>query len=188
VRAAFDRAYGANTAHTPYVAQLALALGKPPTEIRPATDEQWTEALRSGKGDADEGRRVFFSAAANCATCHIAEGRGVKVGPDLSSIARSSSREKLLASVLDPSREIGPLYVMKTATLKDGTTASGVQSDKETGGRVDLIQPGGAVQQIPHDRVAKLEIAPVSLMPEAIKLNLTVQEMRDLIAYMETLR
>jgi len=167
---------------------LALALGKPSAEIRPATDEQWHEALRTGKGDPDEGRRVFFSAAANCATCHTAEGRGVKVGPDLSTIARSSDRAKLADSILQPSREIGPLYVMKTATLKDGTSVTGVQSDKESGGRVDLIQPGGKVEQIPHSKVSKLDISPVSLMTEAIELQLTVQEFRDLIAYMETLR
>jgi len=169
-------------------AALSLALGKPSEEIRPATDEQWHEALRTGKGDPDEGRRVFFSAAANCGTCHIAEGRGVKVGPDLSTIARSSDRAKLADSILQPSREIGPLYVMKTATLKDGTTVSGVQSDKETGGRVDLIQPGGKVEQIPHNKVEKLDIAPVSLMPEAAELQLTVQEFRDLIAFLETLK
>lgn len=188
VRAAFDSSYEANGPHTPYKAALALALGKPPVEIRPGTDEQWHEALRTGKGDPGEGRRVFFSAAANCATCHIAEGRGVKVGPDLSTIARSSDREKLAGSILQPSREIGPLYVMKTATLKDGRSVAGVQSDKETGGRVDLIQPGGKVEQIPHSLVAKLDIAPVSLMPEAIEMQLTVQEFRDLIAYLETLK
>jgi putative membrane-bound dehydrogenase-like protein len=188
VRSEFDRAYGADRPHTPYKAQIALALGKPSPEIRPGTDEQWHEALRSGKGDPDEGRRVFFSAAANCATCHIAEGRGVKVGPDLSTIARSSDLAKLVDSILQPSREIGPLYVMKTATLKDGTTVSGVQSDKETGGRVDLIQPGGKVEQIPHNKVAKLDIAPVSLMPEGAELGLTVQEFRDLIAFLETLK
>lgn len=188
VRAALDSSYEANGPHTPSKAVLALALGKPPVEIRPGTDEQWHEALRTGKGDADEGRRVFFSAAANCATCHVAEGRGVKVGPDLSTIARSSDRAKLVDSILQPSREIGPLYVMKTATLKDGRSVAGVQSDKETGGRVDLIQPGGKVEQIPHSQVAKLDIAPVSLMPEAIEMQLTVQEFRDLIAYLETLK
>ena len=169
-------------------APLSLALGQPSPEIRPGTDEQWHEAIRTGKGDPDEGRRVFFSAAANCATCHTAEGRGVRVGPDLSTIARAADREKLIDSILTPSREIGPLYVMKTATLKDGTTVSGVQSDKESGGRVDLYLPGGTLQQVPFDKIAKIDIAPVSLMPEALELALTVQEFRDLIAYLETLR
>lgn len=188
VRAAFEKGYGADKVQTSYKAQLALALGKPSPEIRPGTDEQWHEALRTGKGDPDGGRRVFFSAAANCATCHIAEGRGVKVGPDLSTIARSSDRAKLVDSILQPSREIGPLYVMKTATLKDGRTFAGVQSDKETGGRVDLIQPGGKVEQIPHSEVKQIDVAPVSLMPEGLEIGLTVEEFRDLVAYLESLK
>jgi putative heme-binding domain-containing protein len=167
---------------------LCLALGKPSLETRPATDEQWHAAARSGKGDADEGRRVFFSAASLCATCHIAEGRGVRVGPDLSTIARSLNKEKLIDSILTPSREIGPLYVMKSVVLKDGSTVSGVQSDKESGGRVDIFLPGGVVQQIPHTKVARIDIAPVSLMPEGLELALTVQEFRDLIAYLESLK
>ncbi len=167
---------------------LALALGKPPVEIRPGTDEQWHEAVRTGKGDPDEGRRVFFSAAANCSTCHIAEGRGVRVGPDLSTIARASDREKLINSILTPSRDIGPLYGMKTVLLKDGTTVSGVQSDKESGGRVDIYLPGGTIQQIPHNKITRIDTAPVSLMPEGLELGMTVQEFRDLIAWMETLK
>ncbi|HWB06439.1 MAG TPA: PVC-type heme-binding CxxCH protein [Verrucomicrobiales bacterium] len=167
---------------------LALALGKPPVEIRPGTDEQWHEAVRTGGGNVDEGRRVFFSSAALCSTCHVIEGRGAVVGPNLSSIARSADREKLVDSILIPSREIGPLYVMKTATLKDGRVISGIQSDKETGGRVDLIQPGGTVQMAQKNEVQKIDVAPTSLMPEALELNLTVQEMRDLIAYLQTMK
>jgi putative heme-binding domain-containing protein len=144
--------------------------------------------MRTGAGNADEGRRVFFSSAALCSTCHTAEGRGTVVGPNLSTIARSADREKLIDSILTPSREIGPLYVMKTATLKDGRVLSGVQSDKETGGRVDLIQPGGSVQSAQKNEVLKIDITPVSLMPEGLELALTVQEFRDLIAYLQTMK
>ena len=169
-------------------AALGLALGKPPSEIRPGTDEQWREAVRTADGNPDEGRRVFFSSASLCSTCHVAEGRGVRVGPDLSTIARASDPAKLMDSILTPSREIGPLYGMKTVILKDGTAVAGIQSDKESGGRVDIFLPGGAVQQIPHDKITRIDIAPVSLMPEGLELALTVQEFRDLIAWMETLK
>lgn len=187
VKAALEKAF-LDAKDNGVKSMLGLALGKSPADVRPGTDEQWHEAIRSGPGNADEGRRVFFSAAALCSNCHKAEGRGVFVGPDLSTIARSMNQEKLIDSILTPSREIGPLYVMKTATLKDGRVIIGIQSDKETGGRVDLIQPGGSVQIAQHRDVAKIEIAPVSLMPEGLELALTVQEFRDLIAYLQTMK
>ncbi|HEX2746819.1 MAG TPA: PVC-type heme-binding CxxCH protein, partial [Verrucomicrobiales bacterium] len=127
VRSTFEKTF-AETKDTGAKSMLAIVLGKPPVELRPGTDEQWHEAMRTGAGNADEGRRVFFSSAALCSTCHTAEGRGTVVGPNLSTIARSADREKLIDSILTPSREIGPLYVMKTATLKDGRVLSGVQS------------------------------------------------------------
>lgn len=189
IRGAFSELFQTSNDLDPSVqTALALALGETPKEKRPTSDAQWLEILQAAKGDVDEGRRVFFSAAASCSTCHVAEGRGHKVGPDLSYIARASNREKLISSILTPNRDIGPLYVVKTAALKDGTNVTGVQSDKETGGRVDLLQHGGKVVQIPHGNVIKLEISPLSLMPEGLELILTVQEFRDLIAYMEILR
>ena len=77
---------------------------------------------------------------------------------------------------------------MKMVTLKDGSSVAGVQSDKESGGRVDIFIPGGAMHQIPHNKVSRIDISPVSLMPEGLELGLTVQEFRDLIAWLETLR
>jgi len=197
VKAAMEKEYTGNGEHVTGPgsgiiaakhAALGLALGKPPSETRPATDEQWHETLRKADGNPGEGRRVFFSAASLCSTCHIAEGRGVRVGPDLSTIARSLNDEKLIDSILTPSREIGPLYVTKSVILKDGSAVAGVQSDKESGGRVDIYLPGGHIQQIPHNKIARIDVAPVSLMPEGLELGLTVQEFRDLIAYMQTLK
>ncbi len=167
---------------------ITLALGHPSKETPPLDEAAWLNALAESPGDAAEGRRVFFSTASQCANCHIAEGRGVQLGPDLTTIARSSDTRRLLQSILEPSREIGPLYSMKTATLKDGRTISGVQSLKETGGRVDLIQPGGAVLIAPRHEVSHIDVSPVSLMPPLLLHALTLQETRDLLAYLTHLK
>ncbi len=169
---------------------VALALGKPPLTPRPSNDEEWTKWLMADteKGNARNGRHVFFSATAMCSSCHVAEGRGVTVGPDLGTIARSSDRAKLIQSMLEPSREIGPLYGTKAATLKDGTVVSGVQSIKDGGGNLNLLQTGGVVIPVPRDQIVKVDETPVSLMPEGLELGMTVQDFRDLLAYLETLK
>ena len=99
--------------------------------------------------------RVFFSATALCSSCHIAEGRGVMVGPDLGTIARSSDRTKLIQSMLEPSREIGPLYGTKAVTLKDGSAVSGVQALKDGGGNLNLLQTGGVTIPVRGIRSSK---------------------------------
>jgi putative heme-binding domain-containing protein len=171
-------------------AHLALALGTPPPAGRPATDAEWNAALqdRSAPASAARGRLVFFSASALCSTCHIAEGRGVMVGPSLGNIARSSDRPKLIQSIMEPSREIGPLYGTKAVTMKDGSVISGVQAIRDGGGNLNIIQAGGVVVPAPRHLIVKVDETGISLMPEGMELGLTLQDFRDLLAYLETLK
>ena len=115
----------------------------------------------------------------------MAEGRGVIVGPNLGTIARSADRAKLIQSILQPSREIGPLFGTKAVTQKDGSVVSGVQAIKDGGGNLNLIQPGGSLLPVPRDQILKIEDTPVSLMPEGLELGLTLQDFRDLLVYLE---
>src|SRR5262249_55731330 len=76
--------------------QLLLAYagttGGPPLHLigtaRPKGTPAWEERLQSG-GDAEAGRRIFFhSRSAGCYKCHTVQGRGGRIGPDLSLVAR----------------------------------------------------------------------------------------------------
>ncbi|RYD30554.1 MAG: hypothetical protein EOP86_19735, partial [Verrucomicrobiaceae bacterium] len=105
VRAAYTSIAGGSGIPEGLKAQATLALGtSPPPSERPRSDAEWTTVLldAAATADADRGRRVFLSPVAQCSTCHTAESRGTSVGPDLSLIARSSSREKLIQSILEP--------------------------------------------------------------------------------------
>src|SRR5207244_473632 len=56
---------------------------------RPANEADWKKLLAE-KGDAEAGRRVFFHKnGPRCFTCHRVDGRGGKLGPDLSKIGKS---------------------------------------------------------------------------------------------------
>ena len=190
VKPALEAAAGSANVSAGVKEQLALALGSFPATPRPADDAAWTAALmdRSAPASAERGRHVFFSATAMCASCHVAEGRGVMVGPDLGNIARSSDRAKLIQSILEPSREIGPLYGTKAVTMKDGSVISGVQAIKDGGGNLNILQTGGVVTPAPRDQIVKVDETPVSLMPDGLELSMTVQDFRDLLAYLETLK
>jgi mono/diheme cytochrome c family protein len=65
-------------------------------------------ALRTG-GDARRGAGVVFSnPAAECTRCHAFEGTATNVGPNLSKIGASLSRDQLVEALLEPSARIAP--------------------------------------------------------------------------------
>src|SRR5262249_15638639 len=73
-------------------------------------------------GTAAEGRKIFEQ---RCVSCHRLAGIGFAVGPDLVS-AKSNGKEKLLTSILDPSREVAPQYMAFNIETKDGESYIGV--------------------------------------------------------------
>jgi hypothetical protein len=80
---------------------------------------------------AKRGRELFFDKGPRCATCHSAEGKGTKVGPDLTKIARVSPRG-LKVAILSTVTE----YVV-TAKLKSGESFPAMRME-QTGETVRL--------------------------------------------------
>jgi putative heme-binding domain-containing protein len=144
----------------------------------------WMTTL-DGPADPAEGERVFFHPKGpGCSRCHQLNGRGGKVGPDLSTVGQSMSREKLLTSIVKPSQEIAPQYIAWQVALRDGTTVIGIpalgpsESDQrytDTNGKVVTVKPEDVEERRP---------SPTSLMPEKLVTTMTAQEFRDLVAYL----
>jgi quinoprotein glucose dehydrogenase len=66
------------------------------------------DALRTG-GDARRGAGVIFTnPAADCTRCHAFEGTAANVGPNLSKIGATLSRDQLVEALLEPSARIAP--------------------------------------------------------------------------------
>lgn len=179
---------------TGLVSQLEFTLGRE-SLARPDSVEAWQELLATG-GDIEAGRRVFFSPRATCNTCHIAEGRGAALGtgfstmpfaPDLSVIGRSANRQRLIESIIAPSNDIAPEMQGWAVTRKSGEVLTGRQIDQPSC-CIELIMFDGKGHQIPREEVASWRAMDVSLMPQGLPGALAVEELRDLVAYLEALK
>jgi putative membrane-bound dehydrogenase-like protein len=162
-----------------------VALARPPA--RPASDEEWRKAL-TGKGDIPTGRRVFFSAPAGCARCHRIEDFGGQIGPDLSAIARGADREKLMQSILHPSRDIAPQFVMHVIETRDGQEFNGLLIGQSAHEGATLFMADGKAVLVPSAHISAQKQSKVSLMPEGLVEALTIQDFRDLLAFLESRR
>jgi hypothetical protein len=150
---------------------------------RPGTDEEWRMAL-AGPGDVASGRRVFFSASVGCARCHRIEDYGGSIGPDLSAIARGADREKLMQSLLHPSRDLAPQFVAHTIETKDGQEFTGLLIGQSVNEGATLFMADGRAVLVPPSQIVSQTQSKVSLMPEGLAEALTVQDFRDLLLFL----
>ncbi|WP_229310991.1 PVC-type heme-binding CxxCH protein [Larkinella soli] len=166
--------------------QLELALGSPAGRkgsSRPQNLAGWERVLAEG-GNAERGRRVFFSVEATCSACHRVMGRGGDLGPDLSQVGRSKSRLQLVRSILRPSGEISPEWQGWYVRLVDGREIQGRQIDigEKT---VELYTQADGFVTVPRKEIREYGMIRNSLMPDGLESRLTGHDLRDLLAFLQ---
>lgn len=179
--------------------QIALGFGDAKLEVpssisklvskRPTTNAEWLAQLNRGRDvDADAGRRTFFhSAGAGCFKCHRIDGRGGRVGPDLSRAVGTMNRVQLIQSILDPSREISPQYTTWAFVLKDGRVVTGMIVHENEGKTIVGNSDGQTIELKTAD-IEERTPQRVSVMPDKLTDRMTLQELRDLIAFLDAQR
>ena len=75
-------------------------------------------------GDRAAGKQFFFGQG-RCASCHMVDGAGKPIGPDLSNVARELTVDQIRQALLQPSAEIAAGYSLVTLRMRDGTTLRG---------------------------------------------------------------
>jgi putative membrane-bound dehydrogenase-like protein len=165
---------------------VARALGKPFAEERPPAADvfAWLKRL-DGPIDPAAGRRVFFhSKLAGCYRCHRVDGRGADIGPDLSTIGRTD-RRSILESILQPSAQVAPHYQAWVIETHDGRVLTGMLIHTNLDEYTYLDAKGGKFKLNTRD-IAEVRPAARSIMPDGLSDQLTIQEVRDLLAYLSS--
>jgi putative membrane-bound dehydrogenase-like protein len=160
---------------------------KDSSSSRPASDADWRNALKQ-PGNAESGRRLFFDVTVGCAQCHRIEDHGGALGPDLSVIGRVANRERIIDSILEPSKEIAPQWVQHTVETKNDESFSGILVGQQADGTVTLLMNDGRGVLVPGSQVASHDNSKVSLMPDELETGLSVEEFRDLLAFLMSLK
>ena len=136
-------------------------------------------------GDPEAGMRVVAAhPAAQCIRCHQVNKQGGLVGPDLSRIGATLSREQLLEALVLPSARLAPGYGTVSVTMKDGRSLSGTLM-AATYSTLTLTTADGT-QTLASADIAERTDAP-SGMPPMTGL-LTKKEIRDVVAFLSTLK
>jgi quinoprotein glucose dehydrogenase len=144
-------------------------------------------AVTLAGGDAEAGRRIFFEREeVACMRCHKVDGNGGDVGPTLNGLVTKQSIHYILESILYPNNAIAEGYESVLIETKDDNFYAGVIKE-EDGDKIILNSPEDGILTLKKSNIASREKG-LSGMPEGLYLMLSKRELRDLVAFLGSLK
>ena len=135
-------------------------------------------------GNADNGGRIF---QATCRTCHMVNGAGGQLGPDLSRIGSGRTRAALTKKIRAPSDSIRPGYEPVTLVLRDGQRIRAVRKNEDEFS-IQIMDLRQRVQGYAKANLTEVARDQQSVMPAYGPSQLSGGDLDDLLSYLATLR
>jgi len=157
---------------------------------------QEVKSSASGKGDAAHGKDLFYGDA-NCSLCHMVSGKGGRLGPELTGVGGSRTREAIIDSVRNPSRrlawglseatkEFPQEYESVTVVTADGKEIKGVTLN-EDGFSVQIMDSNEQIHLLEKDKLRSFHKSRESAMPKYDPDVLPDKDLEDIVAYLVSL-
>ncbi|MFP6617123.1 MAG: PVC-type heme-binding CxxCH protein [Candidatus Hydrogenedentota bacterium] len=131
------------------------------------------------KGDPLKGAVTFTNV---CAECHTVGENGGDLAPNLTEIFRKSA-ETLMHDIVDPNAATNAEYIAYNVETNDGDFFSGIVVRDDAFG-VTLRNAEGE-HTFARYSISELFSSGLSLMPEELDTDMELQEMADLLAYLQ---
>ena len=144
-------------------------------------------------GDAAHGKTLFYGTAA-CSTCHMVNGKGGRLGPDLTATGSARSDQYIVESVRNPSRRLaqGISEAMKefsqeyeTVTVVDpaGQKFQGVVLNEDSF-TLQMMDTREQLHLFEKDKLRSLDKTRESLMPAYDQKMLPDKDLQDIVVYL----
>ncbi len=142
--------------------------------------------------DAKEGEKVFFDETrpVTCGKCHVVNGKGKKVGPELTGIGAIQTPEYFLESILKPSAKIVKGYETMYVITTDGIPYNGLIKSETEEEIVLLKEESGEIEEmtIAKSDIQEMKKQDVSIMPGNIGELLSVQDFYGIVSFLQSLK
>ena len=121
-----------------------------------------------------------------CTACHLMGSVGGNIGPNLSGVGAMGT-EGILRNILQPNAAMENGYRIYRVELKNGDLVDAlfVSEDKDA---VIVRMPGVQDRRIPRAEIRDAKYLRRSLMPEGMLDTMSGEQVRDLFAYLKTLK
>jgi putative heme-binding domain-containing protein len=138
--------------------------------------------------DPKEGELVFFDETRDvtCSKCHVLNGKGAKVGPDLTGIGAVQTPQYLIESVLKPSAVIVKGFETMYLITTDGMAYNGLLVSQDEEEVVLMVDEDGVMEEYVFypDEIEQIQKQDVSIMPGNFSDMLTTKEFYGVISFL----
>jgi len=143
--------------------------------------------------NAAHGKDLFYGDS-NCSLCHMVEGKGGRLGPDLTAVGGSRTREALIDSVRNPSRrlawglteatkEFPQEYESVMAVTEDGKQIKGVALNEDSFS-VQIMDANERIHLLDKEKLRSFQKSRESAMPKYDADVLNDKDLDDIVAYL----
>ena len=154
---------------------------------------QEVKAPAQGAGNRAHGKELFYGDA-NCSLCHMIEGRGGRLGPELTGVGGSRTRAAIIDSVREPSRrlawglteatkEFPQEYESVTVVTADGKEIKGVTLNEDSF-TVQIMDTSEQIHLLEKSKLKSFEKTRQSAMPKYGTDLLSDKDLDDIVAYL----
>jgi PQQ-dependent dehydrogenase (methanol/ethanol family) len=140
--------------------------------------------IENSRGDAANGERIFWT---SCGSCHRVNGRGGRLGPDLSRIGAGRSRAALIREIRDPSATMLDGYQPVRLVTADGQQIRGAKKNEDAL-TVQIMDTRERLQGYVKANLREFTNDKQSLMPAYGADRLSERDLDDLLRFLNTLR
>ena len=189
-------------AHGTTDAQLyrVITRGIPATEMAGVNmneDEVWAlisylrtvivpRADDNARGNAESGEKIY-SGKTVCGSCHMVNGKGGRLGPDLSRIGLARSRAAIVREIRNASEYIPQGFEPVTVVMRDGRQIKGARKNEDSFS-IQIMDTNEQLSTFLKKDLREVIDEKKSLMPDYGPDKLPEAELDDLLAYLRTLR
>ncbi len=136
-------------------------------------------------GSPSAGQQVF-GGKGDCARCHMVNGHGGRLGPDLSRVGERRYPDELKTDLIDPNADVDPRWWTMRVTGQDGSVVEGLRMHEDSFS-FRIIDAQENLRSFSKRGVRSYERIKDSTMSSYAQ-SLTAQDVDDLVAYLFSLR
>jgi len=144
-------------------------------------------------GNAAHGKELFYGDA-NCSLCHMVNGKGGRLGPELTAVGGARTVEAIKESVRNPSRrlawgltepskEFAQQYETITVVTAEGKEIKGVALNEDHF-TVQMMDTNEQIHLLEKDKLRSFKKSRESMMPKYDASVLSDKDLDDIVAYL----